>query len=186
MVANEPQPGDFFLAPMGGRAGGLIALAQFLNGDGFKLYQHAGIYLGYNETTRLNETMEAMPGGAIVGNLEYYTKAGASIVWSSGLVELTPSQRLDIMHYARSYQGIPYSFVDYLSILLARFKMRPMWLQQYIGTAKHMICSQLVDRAYLRAGVHLFDDGRISGDVTPADLGNLLEKIELYNMNMGL
>jgi hypothetical protein len=33
-----------------------------------------------------------------------------------------------------------------------------------------MICSQLVDEAYLRAGVHLFDDGRDPGDVTPGDL----------------
>lgn len=181
-----PKPGDFFLVPMGGRAGPAIALAQFLNGSGFKAYQHAGIYVGYNESTRLNETVEAMPGGAIISSLEYYINQGASIVWSSDLVQLTATQRLDIVAYARSYQGVPYSFVDYLSILLARFKMRPMWLQQYIGTAKHMICSQLVDRAFLRAGVHLFDDDRMPGDVTPADLGNLLEKIEAYNMSQGI
>ena len=37
-----------------------------------------------------------------------------------------------------------------------------------------MICSQLVDEAYARAGVQLFDDGRLPGDVTPADLYGLI------------
>jgi hypothetical protein len=36
-----------------------------------------------------------------------------------------------------------------------------------------LICSQLVDRACELAGVHLFDDGRLSGQVTPGDLYTL-------------
>jgi hypothetical protein len=52
--------------------------------------------------------------------------------------------------------------------------MRPQWLKSYVANSRHMICSQLVDQVYFAAGVHLFDDGRIDGDVTPADLVNLL------------
>jgi hypothetical protein len=37
-----------------------------------------------------------------------------------------------------------------------------------------MICSQLVDRCYDIAGVHLFDDGRKPGDVSPGDLSRCL------------
>ena len=37
-----------------------------------------------------------------------------------------------------------------------------------------MICSQLVDATYLTAEVHLFDDGRWSGDVMSSSLANLM------------
>ena len=37
-----------------------------------------------------------------------------------------------------------------------------------------MICSQLVDYCYLMAGVHLFNDGRWPGYVTPEDLANVI------------
>jgi hypothetical protein len=44
----------------------------------------------------------------------------------------------------------------------------------FIADSGHLICSQLVDLCYLRAGAHLFDDGRLPGDVTPGDLWKLL------------
>jgi hypothetical protein len=37
-----------------------------------------------------------------------------------------------------------------------------------------MICSQLVDFCYAKAGVRLFADNRWEGYVTPADLAGLL------------
>ena len=41
-----------------------------------------------------------------------------------------------------------------------------------------MICSQLVDEAYKRAGVQLFDDNRLPGDVDPNDLWELIKTQE--------
>ena len=43
-----------------------------------------------------------------------------------------------------------------------------------------MICSQLVDQCYLEAGIHLYDDGRDPGDVTPADLAELVSERKAY------
>jgi hypothetical protein len=37
------------------------------------------------------------------------------------------------------------------------------------------MCSQLVDLSYHEAGVELFDDGRIPGDVSPGDLLDLIQ-----------
>ncbi len=50
------------------------------------------------------------------------------------------------------------------------FHIRPRWLLDYVAGTGHMICSQLVDQSYLDAGVHLAEDGRFPGDVTPGDL----------------
>jgi hypothetical protein len=49
-------------------------------------------------------------------------------------------------------------------------------VRDFVADEGHLICSQLVDEAYLRAGVHLFDDGRLPGDVTPGDLWWLLQR----------
>ncbi len=46
----------------------------------------------------------------------------------------------------------------------------------YVASSKHMICSQLVDFVYMQSGIHLFNDGRWPGYVTPADLASLLGK----------
>jgi hypothetical protein len=43
-----------------------------------------------------------------------------------------------------------------------------------IERADRLVCSQLVDKAYLLAGEHLFSDGRYPGEVTPGDLLDLI------------
>ena len=178
-MKRQPLPGDFFLVPMAGRIGFLIRVGQWLNGDGWRRVQHAGIYIG------CNETIEAMPGGAIRGDIRRYRPE--DIVWSSGYEiygvgpdydgPLTNVERGVIALTAIGYQGTPYSFLDYLGLALARFRLRPRWLKAYIASTGHMICSQLVDQCYLEAGVHLFKDGRLPGDVTPADLYNVLQEL---------
>lgn len=162
-------PGDNFLVPLGGVAGPAIEVAQYLNGSGFKKYQHVGTYLG-NDLT-----VEASPGGAIQGNIKVYDPA--KIYWSSGLIILTDDERRRICEIARTYIGTPYSYLDYLSLAALRLHVRPKWLTDYVEDTGHMICSQLADRIAYEAGVHLFADGRFAGDVTPADWENLLNKL---------
>jgi hypothetical protein len=114
-----------------------------------------------------------MPGGAEMIRLE---DASEPYIWSTGRIPLTEVQRMFISEYAIGLVGTPYSFLDYSSIALAHYRIRPRWVRDFVASTDHLICSQLVDEAYLRAGVHLFDDGRLPGDVTPGDLWWLLQR----------
>lgn len=163
---TAPQPGDFALTKISGFTGKAIAAAQWLIGDGSPV-QHALLYVGNGYI------VQAMPGGAEMIRLE---DANEPVLWSTDLIPLTAAQRMRIVNEARELVDTPYSFADYLSIGLAHFHVRPAWLRNYIADSGHMICSQLVDEAHKRAGVALFDDGRLPGDVTPGDLWKLLQR----------
>ncbi|KUN16541.1 hypothetical protein AQJ23_44925 [Streptomyces antibioticus] len=159
-----PQPGDFALTKIGGFTGRFVATGQWLVGDAAPV-QHAFIYVGNGEI------VQAMPGGAELIPLE---EANEPVVWSTGKIPLTAVDRVRIVGAARGLVGTPYSFLDYASIALAHYRVRPAWVRDFVADSGHLICSQLVDEAYLRADVHLFDDGRLPGDVTPGDLWKLL------------
>lgn len=161
-------PADFFLAPIKGYVGRSIAVAQWLNGDGFKLIQHAGIYFGNGWT------IEAMPGGAIMGHIDNYKPE--DLIWSSGAFDLSSTQRLAICRAAKGYIKTPYSFLDYDAITAHRFNIPVPGLKRYIASTGHMICSQLVDQCYQDAGVEIFDDGRWPGYVTPGALDNEVKR----------
>lgn len=174
MEVFNPKPGDFFLVPIEGPVGKAIQFGQWLNGDGFGPVQHAGMYLGDGYS------VEAFPGGAKKCLMSGPAYDG--IIWSSGAIELTAGQRQRLAWKAIKYIGTPYSFLDYVGLALARFGLRSRLLKRYIASTGHMICSQLVDQCYNDAGIPLFSDGRIPGDVTPADLYNLLR--DLTHMDM--
>lgn len=159
---KEPKPGDFGLSTIGGFVGFWVGLGQYIIRDGSR-YTHAFIVLddGF--------VMEAMPGGAIKSPLSKFHKKA---VFSN--IELTNEQRLAIVKEAKNLYGTPYSFLDYLALSLAHFGIRAKRLRKFIQSRGHMICSQLVDHCYEKAGVHLFDDDRLPQDVTPGDLANLL------------
>ncbi|MGW2950756.1 hypothetical protein [Streptomyces eurythermus] len=165
-MTTYPQPGDFALTKIRGITGRLINAGQHLIGDGSPV-QHAYVYVGNGEV------VQAMPGGAELIRLE---DASEPVLWSTGRIELTLSERMRICGSARGLVGTPYSFLDYASIALASRHIRPRWVRDFVADSGHLICSQLVDEAYLRAGVHLFSDGRIPGDVTPGDLWKLLQQ----------
>lgn len=162
---TAPLPGDFALTRVSGITGRLIAAGQWLIGDGAPV-QHAYVYVGNGMI------VQAMPGGAEVIRLE---DANAPVIWSTGIIPLTAAQRVRICVFAKSLVGTPYSFIDYLSIGLATWHIRPRWVREYIASTGHQICSQLVDYAYGLAGVELFADGRLPGDVTPGDLWRLFQ-----------
>jgi hypothetical protein len=165
-VPLQPLPGDFAVVRISGDVGRLIRVGQWLDGDGYENYEHAFIDVGDGQL------VEAQPSGARLAPLTEYDASAP--LWSTGCIALTDEQRECLVAAARGYIGVPYSFLDYGSLALARFRMRPPIVKRFVADTHHMICSQLVDQCYVDAGVHLFNDGRIPGDVTP---GNLYELI---------
>lgn len=161
-----PQPGDFAVVRVQGIVGRLIRFGQWLNGDGFKDFEHAFIYLGDDEI------LEAEPGGARITSVNWYQ--GRKIDWSTGKIHLTPEQRAVIVEAAKQMQGVPYSFLDYLLIALKRIHVTVPLLTKRVVASKHQICSQLVATIYNIADNPLATTPPYL--VTPADLANLLEK----------
>ena len=90
---------------------------------------------------------------------------------------------------AHNLIGTPYGFWDIAAIAFTQralgrvinpakpYDQQPVWVRQIIDRLRdthELICSQLVDLCYQRAGVHLFTDGRFEGFVSPEDLRALL------------
>jgi cell wall-associated NlpC family hydrolase len=167
-MTTTPLPGDFGLTQISGDVGRLIRFGQWLDGDGYENFEHAFIYLGDGEI------IEAEPGGARITWLSEYNDD--TIDWSTGKIPLTDAERTSIVSLARTMEGVPYSFLDYFALATKRLHLFPLdlALKDYIKSSNHMICSQLVDRVYDTASVHLFNDGRWEGYVTPGDLYQLL------------
>jgi cell wall-associated NlpC family hydrolase len=161
--APKPMPGDIGLYHIPGLGGFAIGLGQRLLGDS-SYYTHA--FLVVDDT----RTIAAQPGGARYDDLSYYPEA----LFSTGRIPLTPEQRDSIVAEATKLLGTPYSWLDYLAIGMHRFGLRFGFVERRIMGDGHMICSQLVDEVYRRAGISLFTDGRLPQDVTPGDIDDLL------------
>jgi len=143
-----------------GPGGWAIRVAQAITGD-WSRYTHAGIVL--DDATVIG----AQPGGAAIIGLDQIMDR-RPLAFSK--MDLTEQTRAALVATARSLEGTPYSFLDYAALGLLAIGLKPRWIRARVRTSGHLICSQLVDLVYTRAGVHIFDDGRDSGDVTPGDL----------------
>ena len=164
MTESLLRPGDFAVVSSPGRGGRLITFLEWANGDGFGPYGHAFIYMGDGKIC------QAKPSGAAIDPIGTYD----TILWSSGIIPLTEGQRVAITAYAAHVANMHtgYSWADYAALAAKRLRIPFPHLKAYIAGSGHQICSQLVDSAYVAAGVHLFDDGRWPGMVTPMDLAN--------------
>jgi hypothetical protein len=160
-VTGKPQPGDYGCTPLNDADGPLIRLGQFLNGNGFRNYEHAFVWTGPDTI------VEAEPGGAV--EVPFHYDLGSCVISAT---PLTGTQRTAIVAAARSYIGTPYSFADYAALAAHRLHIPAPGLRDYVADTGHMICSQLTDRAFCDAGVHLFS-GIWQGYVTPAMLAGL-------------
>lgn len=129
---------------------------------------HAFIYVGGGEI------VEAQPGGARVSKASKYPDA----IWSHFDLGQWPrikvAARALAFTHANDGKGVPYNFLDIVVLTLLSLGIRWGWLQKRAQSSRTLICSQLVDRAYAEAGIHLYDDGRPDGLVTPGDLLMLL------------
>lgn len=153
-----PQPGDFFTVRTGGTVAHVIRMATESH------VNHAGIYLGGGRV------LEAEPHGAKTGPVDrYLTRAH----WSN--LPLTDAQRAAIVDQARKLERAPYGYADIAVLALVHvfgWHARK-WVRSYLQRSDRLVCSQLVDLAYCRAGVNLFTDGRVPAEVTPGDLYDL-------------
>lgn len=165
------QPGDFGLVSIKGGVGFLIRVGQFLNGDGFRDYEHAFIYVGDGKI------VEAEPGGALISDLSEYD--GRPIMWSTGLISVPDWQRTDLAEDAKKFEGVPYSFLDYLAIALYRLGIKHPGVAKRVKDSKHYICSQLVAQIYADNGIPLTEYPPYL--VTPGKLYKHLEKLRGYS-----
>lgn len=160
-----PEPGMFGLTKIGGVLGFFIGLGQWLVGDASR-YSHAFIVLDDGTV------MEAMPSGARIAPLgKVLLRRPLAFSWA---IHLTEEQRARIVEEARKCEGVKYGFSAYVYLALTFLGLKAPRLRRYLGGNDRMICSQLVDYVYNRAGVQLFNDGRAPFDVTPGDLANIL------------
>lgn len=163
MTTMQPPAGLIGLTPISGQVGRLIEFGQWLNGNGFHQWEHAFISIGNGLI------VEAEPGGARVAHADEYS----TVYWCNSLYKLgTEAQLQNTEDWAKKYVETPYSFADYFALAQHRLHIPGPGLKNFIASDGHMICSQLADRCYANAGIHIFTDNRWPGYVTPADLYN--------------
>lgn len=153
-------PGDFATVATPGIAGRLIRLVTRSR------VNHAMVYIGYGHV------LEADPHGAQLSPVANYN--GLDLHWSA--LPLTDVERAKIVTAALAHEGAPYSWVDDACIGVARiFGVHvPEWVRKRLAGTDHLQCSQLVDVSYSEAGIDLFTDSRLPGDVAPGDLDALI------------
>lgn len=164
-----PRPGDFAVVDTVLRTSRLIQLGEALSRGGFTMFDHAVIC----SRVRRDGTVyivEATPSGA-EENVWHYDDQ--DYLWSTGLVKTSTKAG----KAALAYVNTPYSWLDYAAIAAHASHLWAPGLRHYLASTKHLISSQLVDRAELDAGVHLFSDRRWRGYVRPSDLADLILKV---------
>jgi len=170
---RTPRPGDFAVVDTGRRTTRAVRLLKALSRGGFTMFDHAVIC----SRVRRDGTVyivEAMPSGARE-NVWHYDDHDH--LWSTGVVKTSPKAG----KAALAYVSAPYTWLDYAALSAHTWHLWAPGVKHYVGSAKHLISSQLVDRAERDAGVHLFADRRWPGYVRPADLAELIFKIEELN-----
>lgn len=151
-----PKPGDFMLVATPG-----------WQARGIRIVTHSPVNHG---VVLIDDThiIEADPSGARINDLAVYD--GMPQWWS--VRDASDRQRSVIVAAAYSHVGDPYSWIDDACIGLTDILgvHVPPYVRERLGRSDRLMCSQLIDRCWFQAGIHLFDDGRLDGDVSPGDL----------------
>lgn len=193
----DPEPGDFVCIPVPGSLGVGIETGQFLAA---KLqhhpaellpYEHAEVYVGQADRNGpFGYTYSAYPNNGKQGATGKHALPCAprdlkGSIWSSGLYDLTAMQRVSIVGWCQEHDDLRYSWADYGAIATHALHLPVPGLKSYIASSASMICSQYTDSAWgSGGGVHLFDDGRWPGYVTPWDLAaELMVRLHLSGLH---
>lgn len=164
-MTYSPRPGDIFLTKFSGPLGPFIETAQAVAALDPSRYSHAGI-VGRNGTV-----WEATGKGVRPAPLlPILNKRPLAII---PVPEWAEDRRDAIVDTAESLAGTPYGYLAYPYIGLARIGIRPGWLERELASFRTLICSAYADRCWDMNGVHLFNDGRLRGAVTPGDLAHV-------------
>lgn len=177
----SPMPGDMVLLRIEGWVGKLVWALQAINGD-LSPWTHVGIML------EDDTFFEAQPGGAVITPWEKYKDRPWAVVTqyqaphtagpvAHGYVleplELTWTERMRVTEEARRHVGTGYNWTTYFYLAAYRLHIRPEWLKRRVRKSSKFICSQAGDLVYSNCEIRLFDDGRMSCDLTPGDLARL-------------
>ncbi|MCZ9884652.1 hypothetical protein [Arthrobacter sp. B2a2-09] len=149
------RPGDFILESPTGLWGSVVASVS-----GGR-YNHARLVV--DESGR---SLSAESDGAV---WEPNTFEGDVVVSPP----MTDAHRARIAAIADELVGTPYSRRGLVLVGLARLGLRTPWLSRELDRPGSLICSQLIDLSWRRAGFDAFADGRQPQDVTPGDLADL-------------
>lgn len=175
-MTQDLRPGDYGVVRTGGFSAWVIRKATRSE------FNHAFIVMPGNLI------LEATTGkGAVISPLSKYDKHDVKYnigdpIWPADANEQLAKFK-EALPSLLALKGVPYNFLDILSIGLLQFKVTKVWLldsakydpivkwfRRRVERPDHLICSQLVDYWYHLNGMQLFDDGRLPGDVTPQDL----------------
>ena len=167
-LMTRPRPGDFAVVDTGKRAPWLIQLGKRLSRGGFMMFDHAVICSRVRRGTIY--IVEAMPSGA-KENVWHYDDHDH--LWSTGLVKTSTKAGMA----ALAYVGKPYGWLDYAAVAAHAWHLWMPGMRHFVRSTRHLTGSQLVDRAELDAGIHLFADRRWRGYVRPSDLADLILEI---------
>lgn len=190
---SDFKPASFFLTQVSGPVGFGIGIGQALCGEPSR-YGHAGIV----EDTD-GKTIEAQPGGAIEGHISHYF--GRPLLICDGpilstLEKADPFMNADtlaayeqrlrngVVTEARKLIGVPYSALDYFALAALHLGLPNTWIRNRVEKSGHLICSELVDLSYKRAGIQLFQDDRMPGDVLPSDLASWAEDWAMHAQSL--
>lgn len=156
-----PEVGEFGVVRTNGWAGRLIRWTTR------SVVNHAFVCVGDGLI------VEAQPAGARLAHASLYPGA----LWSGP--GLTAGRGEAIAVAALALIGTPYSWVDCAAIgLTDLFGWHvPEAVRRRLNRRDRLMCSALCDEAYRRAGVQLYDDGRVAGDVSPQDLLLLIQPV---------
>lgn len=134
-------------------------------------FNHAFVYVGNGQIVEAIRHVQVSP----VSNYQ-------GITWSTGRLSPyltpTPVQRQAIARAAMSYVGQSYNALDIVAIAFAQARMGHVvdgdeWWVRRLSDDHMSMCSQLAVNAYRMASIDLAP-GRLSGLVSPGDLGKLL------------
>jgi hypothetical protein len=103
-------------------------------------------------------------------------------IWSK--FDLTPAQQEAIAAFALAQVNKPYAYLDDALIAIeriGRFRF-PDWVRRGFQSDGQWQCAQVADAALAAAGVHVFDDGRMIGDVFPGSYEEEMIKRHWYTL----